>query len=331
MILIVTEHANGKLSKSTWEMVTAARQLAEQKGSASITALVLGSNVASVAAEIAHAVDQVLVADLPALAQYDPELWSAAVAQIAREGEASVVLIEASRSGREYSPRVAIKLDAPLLEDVISLKATGDTMTAQRYTFLARVTETIETSAPVAVVTIKPGISSPAAPRTEAAEQFDVDLTLPTPFRLKVTGGKVMTERSSPRLTTTEADIVVSGGRGVGSAEGFTQYVEALADQLGAAVGATRAIVDAGWRPYSEQVGQTGKTVQPKLYIAVGISGAVQHLSGMNKSKTIVAINRDTEAPIFKIADYGIVGDVPQLVPAQSSGRTEKVDQHKHR
>ncbi len=312
MILIVTEHANGKVAKSTWEMVTAARQLAEQKGSASITALVLGSNVASVAAEIAHAVDQVLVADLPALAQYDPELWSAAVAQIAREGEASVVLIEASRSGREYSPRVAIKLDAPLLEDVISLKATGDTMTAQRYTFLARVTETIETSAPVAVVTIKPGISSPAAPRTEAAEQFDVDLTLPTP-RLKVTGKQ--TERSS-RVSLTEADVVVSGGRGVGSAEGFTQYVEALADQLGGAVGATRAIVDAGWRPYSEQVGQTGKTVQPNLYIAVGISGAVQHLSGMNKSKTIVAINRDADAPIFKIADYGIVGDVPQLVPA---------------
>jgi electron transfer flavoprotein alpha subunit len=316
MILIVVEHANGKVSKSTWEMVTAARELGRETP---VTALVLGNAIAPVAAEIARAVDQVLVADLPTLAQYDPELWSAAVAQIATEGEASVVLIGGSRSGREYSPRVAIKLDAPLLEDVISLKAGGDKLSAvgqvleaQHYTYLARVTETIEAMGPVAVVTIKPGVFNPATPRTEAAEQFDVDLNLATP-RLKVTGKTA--ERSS-RVSLTEAEIVVSGGRGVGSAEGFTQYVEALADQLGAAVGATRAIVDAGWRPYSEQVGQTGKTVQPKLYIAVGISGAVQHLSGMNKSKTIVAINRDAEAPIFKIADYGIVGDVPQLVPA---------------
>ena len=312
MILVVVEHANGKVSKSTWEMVTAARELARDMGrEAPTTALVLGSNIAPIAAEIARGVDQVLVADLPALAQYDPEVWSAAVAQIATEGEASVILIGGSRSGREYSPRVAVKLDAPLLEDIISLKATGETLTALRYTYLARVTETIEATGPI-VVTIKPGVFNPAAPRVEAAEQFDADLNLPTP-RLKVTGKTA--ERSS-RISLTEADIVVSGGRGVGSAEGFTQYVEALADQLGAAIGATRAIVDAGWRPYSEQVGQTGKTVQPKLYIAIGISGAVQHLSGMNKSKTIVAINRDAEAPIFKIADYGIVGDVPQLVPA---------------
>jgi electron transfer flavoprotein alpha subunit len=320
MILVVVEHANGKTSKSTWEMVTAARELAQQMGRETpITALVLGSNIAPVAAEIARGVDQVLVADLPALTQYHSELWSAAVAQIATEGEASVVLIGGSRSGREYSPRVAIKLDAPLLEDVISLKVNGEatsaggqTLEAQQYTYLARVTETIEATGPVAVVTIKPGIFNPAAARTEAAEQFDVDLSLPIP-RLKITGKTA--ERSS-RVGLTEADIVVSVGRGVGSAEGFIQYVEALADQLGAAVGATRAIVDAGWRPYSEQVGQTGKTVQPKLYIAIGISGAVQHLSVMNKSKTIVAINRDAEAPIFKIADYGIVGDVPQLVPA---------------
>jgi electron transfer flavoprotein alpha subunit len=320
MILIVVEHANGKVSKSTWEMVTAARELAQDMGREDpITAVVLGSNIAPIAAEIARGVDQVLVADLPALAQYDPELWSAAVAQIATEGEASVILIGGSRSGREYSPRVAVKLDAPLLEDVISLKVSGEIskaggqkLKAERYTYLARVTETIEATGPLTVITLKPGVFNPAAPRAESAEQFDVDLTLPTP-RLKVTGKTV--ERSS-RVGLAEAEIVVSGGRGVGSAEGFTQYVEALADQLGAAVGATRAIVDAGWRPYSEQVGQTGKTVQPRLYIAIGISGAVQHLSGMNKSKTIVAINRDAEAPIFKIADYGIVGDVPQLVPA---------------
>jgi electron transfer flavoprotein alpha subunit len=290
-------------------MVTVARGLGSE---GDITALVLGSAVASVAAEVAFAVDQVLVADLPALAQYDPELWAAAVAQVATEGEANTVLIGGGRSGREYSPRVAIKLNAPLLEDVISLKASGETFIAEHYTYLARVTETVEATGPVIVASVKPGVFAAAAPRSVAAEQFDVDLTLP-PRRLQVTGKT--TEKSS-RISLSEAEIVVSGGRGVGSAEGFTQYVEGLADRLGAAVGATRAIVDAGWRPYSEQVGQTGKTVQPKVYIAIGISGAVQHLSGMNKSRVIVAINRDAEAPIFKIADYGIVGDVNQLVPA---------------
>ena len=309
MILLVVEHANGAVSKSSYEMVTAARELG---GEGPVTALVLGSAVASVAAEIALVVDQVLVADLPDMAQYDPELWAAAVAQIATEGEAKVVLIGGSRSGREYSPRVAIKLNAPLLEDVISLKANGEALIAEHYTYLARVTETVEAAGPIVVVSVKPGVFAKAAPRSVAAEQFDVDLNLPQ-RRLRVTG---KTAEKSSRIALSEAEIVVSGGRGVGSAEGFTHYVEGLADRLGAAVGATRAIVDAGWRPYSEQVGQTGKTVQPKVYIAVGISGAVQHLSGMNKSKVIVAINRDAEAPIFKIADYGIVGDVNQLVPA---------------
>jgi electron transfer flavoprotein alpha subunit len=309
MILLVVEHANGTVSKSSYEMVTAARELG---GEGPVTALVLGSAVASVAAEIALAVDQVLVADLPDMAQYDPELWAAAVAQIATEGEAKIVLIGGSRSGREYSPRVAIKLNAPLLEDVISLKANGEALIAEHYTYLARVTETVEAAGPIVVVSVKPGVFAKAAPRSVAAEQFDVDLNLPQ-RRLRVTG---KTAEKSSRIALSEAEIVVSGGRGVGSAEGFTHYVEGLADRLGAAVGATRAIVDAGWRPYSEQVGQTGKTVQPKVYIAVGISGAVQHLSGMNKSKVIVAINRDAEAPIFKIADYGIVGDVNQLIPA---------------
>jgi electron transfer flavoprotein alpha subunit len=309
MILIVAEHANGKLSKGTYEMVTCARQL-EVEGP--ITALVLGSGPESVASEAALLADQVLVADSVELSQYDAELWAAAVAQIAREGEAHAVLIAGSRSGREYSPRVAVKLDAPLLEDVISLAAANGTVSAARYTYLARVTEKVRAEAPVFVVTVKQGAFAAATPGPNPAEQFDVDIALP-PRRLQVTGRSA--EKSS-RIALAEADVVVAGGRGVGSAEGFAILVEGLADQLGAAVGATRAIVDAGWRPYSEQVGQTGTTVQPNLYIAVGISGAVQHLSGMNKSKCIVAINKDADAPIFKVADYGIVGDVNQIVPA---------------
>jgi len=306
--LIVAEHANGKLSKSAYELATAARGL--KRGD--VAALVLGSGVASVAGAAALIADQVLVADTAELAQYDAEVWSAAVAQIASEGEAEVVLIAGSRSGREYSPRVAVKLDAPLLEDVTSLKDEGGVLHAEHYTFLTRVTERVEAKAPVVVVTVKAGAFAVATPGSAAAEQFDVDLELPK-RRLVVTAS---TKEKTGRIALTEADIVVSGGRGVGTPEGFVQLVEGLADQLGAAVGATRAVVDAGWRPYSEQVGQTGKTVQPKAYIAVVISGAVQHLSGMNKSKCIVAINKDGDAPIFKIADYGIVGDVKEIVPA---------------
>ncbi len=309
MILIVAEHANGKLSKSTYEMTQAARDCGRE---GPVTLLLLGSGVAAVATQATLLGDQVLVADLPALAEYDPEVWAAAVAQIAGEGEAHTVLIGGSRSGREYSPRVAVKLDAALMEDAISLKDVGGALQGEHYTFLARVTERVEAPGPVVVVSIKPGAFSPAKANAEAAEQFDVELNLPS-RRVTVTGR--ITEKSE-RVSLADADIVVSGGRGVGSAEGFVELVEGLADQLGAAVGATRAVVDAGWRPYAEQVGQTGKTVQPKVYFAIGISGAVQHLSGMGKSKVIVAINKDVDAPIFKEADYGIVGDVKLIVPA---------------
>lgn len=309
MILVIAEHTGGKLSRISREMVTAARDLGRE---GPVTLVVLGFGVASVAQQAALLADQVLVADTPELAQFDPEVWSGAVTQIAREGEAHTVLIGGSRSGRAYSPRVAIKLDAPLIEDAISLSDSQGALRATHYTALARVTETVEAAGPVVVVTVKAGSFAVAQPGSVPAEQYDVDLA-PVPRRVTVTG---RTEDRSDRVALAEADVIVAGGRGVGSPEGFTRTVEALADQLGAAVGATRAVVDAGWRPYAEQVGQTGKTVQPKAYIAIGISGAVQHLSGMNKSKCIVAINKDADAPIFKIADYGVVGDVAEIVPA---------------
>ena len=309
MILIVAEHIGGKLSKSAYELTEAARQL---KREGPVTLIVLGNQVAAAATAAAALGDQVLVADMPALSEYDAEQWSAAVAQIAREGEANTIIIAGSRSGREYSPRVAVKLDAPLIEDAISLHDAGAALQAEHYTFLSRVTERVEAEGPVVVVTVKPGSFAPAKPNTEPSEQYDVALELPQ-RRLTVTG---QMKEKMERVSLTEADIVVSGGRGVGSAEGFAQLVEGLANQLGAAVGATRAVVDAGWRPYSEQVGQTGKTVQPKVYFAIGISGAVQHLSGMGKSKLIVAINKDADAPIFRETDYGVVGDVQQIVPA---------------
>lgn len=309
MILIVAEHNDDKLSKSTYEMTEAARQVGRE---GPITILVLGSKIPTVATQATLIADQVLVADLPALASYDAELWAAAIAQIAREGEAHTVLVGGSRSGREYGPRVAVKLDAPLIEDAVSLKDEAGALVAEHYTFLARVTERVSAASPVVVASIKPGAFLPATPNPAPAEQYDVELDLPA-TRLAVTA---RTSEKSERVALGDADLVVAGGRGVGSAAGFEELVVGLADQIGAGVAATRAVVDAGWRPYAEQVGQTGKTVQPKAYFAIGISGAVQHLSGMGKSKLIVAINKDADAPIFKEADYGIVGDVKEVVPA---------------
>jgi electron transfer flavoprotein alpha subunit len=309
MILVLIDHSQGRISKSALSTLSAARGFGHGM---QVVGLLLGCGLDAVATEATRYVDQVLVADLPELAHHDSQVIASAVSQIALQGDASLVLISATRTGREVSPRVAVQLRAPLLEDVVKIRKGERGHEAERYTYLSRIVETVVTYAPVVVATINTAAFTQAIPSKQLAEQFEVDLDLVSP-RVTVTG--TFSEQTA-RIALAEADIVVSGGRGVGSAEGFTQYVEALADKLGAAVGATRAVVDAGWRPYTEQVGQTGKTVQPKAYIAIGISGAVQHLSGMSRSKVIVAINSDAEAPIFKIADYGVVGDVAEIVPA---------------
>jgi electron transfer flavoprotein alpha subunit len=309
MILLVMPHSNGRLSKAAYELAGAAQSM-EREGQC--TAVVIGNDVGQVASEAARIVDRVLVTDRPDLEHYDPEVWSAIVAQVARDTHAHTVLLSATRSAREYSPRVAVKLEAPLLEDVVSIKREAGVFVAERYCFLTRVTETIECTSPIAVLTIKPGLFPKRAPAEHPGEQTTIQVNVPQP-RLKIVH---KASEVTDRVPLGEADIVVAGGRGVGTPQLFIELIGGLADQLGAAVAATRAVVDAGWRPYAEQVGQTGKTVQPKAYIAVGISGAVQHLSGMNRSKIIVAINKDPEARIFKVADYGIVGDVQKIVPA---------------
>lgn len=309
MILVVASYTQDKLSKGTYELVTAARQVA---GEDPVAILVLGDKVDAVAAEATTLAEQVLVAAQPALAKYNPQTWAEAVAFVAAEGSAKLVLTAATRAGREFSPRVAVRLKAPLLEDAVSLTREGGGFSAKRYSYLSRVTETITAENEVVVASVKPGAFEPAAPLSAAGEQYEVELDV-TPSRVHTSEER--TETTS-RIALEDAEIVVAGGRGVGSAENFEKLVLPLAETLGAAVGATRAVVDAGWRPYAEQVGQTGKTVQPKVYVAVGISGATQHLSGMNKSKIVIAINKDADAPIFKTADYGLIGDVGTVIPA---------------
>lgn len=308
MILIVAEHASGSLSKVSLEMVSAARASGH---AGPVTMLVLGSGVGPVAAEAARVAEQVLVFDSPEAAELSAARTAAAAADIAGQGGATLVLTSGSRFGREFAPRLAVRLSAPYLEDVISLEGALGQLRGRRYSHLARVTETVSAEGSVIVASVKPGAFDPA-PADQSGQEYDIELQLPE-SRVQITG---RVSEDTGRVALAEANVVVTGGRGVGSAEKFGELVEGLADAMGAGVGATRAVVDAGWRPYGEQVGQTGKTVAPGAYIALGVSGAVQHMSGMGKSRYIVAVNKDAEAPIFKVADYGIVGDVNEIVPA---------------
>ncbi|RDI95730.1 electron transfer flavoprotein subunit alpha/FixB family protein [Meiothermus sp. QL-1] len=301
MILVVLEHDGARLRKGALEAISRARQLAMGP----IAGVVIGENTQAVAQEAAQYVPVVYAAEV---GPYTAEKWAEAAYAAVEKSGARVVVATASRQSRTWTARLAYRMKAGLLEDTLESRAEGEQILATRYSFLNRVTERQRASLPV-VLTAKPNTTPPAEPAGSGAVE-PLEVRLPT-------GVEVLERLGEQRkgVSLTEAAVVVTGGRGLGSAEAFAG-VEELARTLGAAVGATRAVVDAGWRPYSEQVGQTGKTVQPNLYIALAVSGAVQHQAGMNKSRYVVAVNKDAEAPIFKIADYGIVGDVHQVLPA---------------
>ena len=302
MILVVTNASNGRLKRSAPELVTAARTLGED-----VRALVLGDDPSAAANEMAALVPAVTAVS----GAFDTAEAVAAAVEVHAAG-AEVVLMTADRLGQSAAPRVAVKLGGALLEDVTEVSAEAGAVRAKRFSFLSRVTEWVEAVASPVVVTVKPNALPAAEP---LGAPGTVESVQAAPFEPPKSVG-ARTAAQGARLPLEEARVVVAGGRGLGAPERFDTLVEPLADALGGAVGATRAVVDAGWRPYSEQVGQTGKTVAPELYIALGISGAVQHLSGMNRSKVIVAINKDADAPIFKVSDYGIVGDVGSVGPA---------------
>ncbi len=309
MILLVPEHLAGKLRPSARELVTAARALT---GLGDIHALLLGPGAAEAAAEmVAFGVNARHCAE----AGYEPftaEAWTTAVAGFAKELGAKAVLMPATRSGLSYGPRVAVRLGGALLEDVIEATSDGTSVTAKRFTYLSRVTETVRTAALPVVISVKVNVLVPAEPAGSAGSVAATELPVEV-GRVEILS---QAKASTGGVALDEANIVVTGGRGVGGPDGFTKHIEPLAACVGAAVGATRAVVDAGWRPYSDQVGQTGKSVAPNVYLAIGVSGAVQHLSGMNRSKLIVAVNKDKDAPIFKVADYSIIGDLNEVVPA---------------
>ncbi|ROQ27144.1 electron transfer flavoprotein alpha subunit apoprotein [Streptomyces sp. PanSC19] len=310
-ILVYVDHVDGAVRKPTLELLTLARRLGEP------VAVALGNGAADTAAVLGeHGATRVLTADAPEFADYlvvpKVEALQAAYESVSAAGSLAAVLVPSSAEGKEIAARLAVRIGSGIITDAVDLEAGDEGPVATQSAFAASFTTKSRVSKGTPVITVKPN-SAPveAAPAAGAVEALAVS------FSEKATGTKVTSRtprESTGRPELTEAAIVVSGGRGVNGAENFA-IIEALADSLGAAVGASRAAVDAGWYPHSNQVGQTGKSVSPQLYIASGISGAIQHRAGMQTSKTIVAINKDAEAPIFDLVDYGVVGDLFDVVP----------------
>jgi electron transfer flavoprotein alpha subunit len=308
------ESRSGALRKVAFEAVTAARQAADASGGGEVHALVLGAPGIAAHAEALgrYGADVVVVVEDPALERYSPEVFTATAAERLRSVQYRAAFFSASAQGRDLAPRIAARLGLALASDVTSFEIRDDAVLAQHPAYTGKVIVTLRLSGAPAILSLRPG-ALPAAeqPRAGRVERAAAGID-PASARVVVTE---LVQQTATTLDLGEAPVIVSGGRGLRAAEHF-KLVEDLAAAFGnAAVGATRAVTDDGWRPATDQIGQTGRLVSPDLYVAVGISGAIQHLAGMRTAKTIVAINKDKDAPIFKVADYGIVGDLFEIVP----------------
>ncbi|MSR07101.1 MAG: electron transfer flavoprotein subunit alpha/FixB family protein [Gemmatimonadetes bacterium] len=306
-ILAVLEQRDGKLRGVSFEALAAARLLADPSGT--VDAVLIGPGGISTDGLAAHGADRVFVIADDRLRLYQASAYAEAVAERAKAGAYSAVVLAATAQGRDLGPRIAARLGVPLLADVTAL-ALDQGVVATRPVYSGKALSRTRVTAPSCVVSVRPNVFAAVA---SAKAGTVTPVPAPAdPGRAKTTQVKAP-ERTA--LDVAEAAIVVAGGRGLKEPANF-KLLEDLAAAFGnAAVGASRAVVDAGWRSHADQVGQTGKTVSPSLYFAIGISGAVQHLAGMRTAKVIVAINRDKDAPIFKVADYGIVGDLFEIVP----------------
>lgn len=315
-IWVVIEHRDGEIRKVSLEALGVARSIANSKG-AEVVALILGSEPAGLYGRVsAGGADKLIAVADAALANYTTDAYTHVITELVKARKPAALLIGATSTGRDLAGRLAARLDTGLLADVIGLTTEGDAFVAQRPMNAGKVIATVEATpgdAPV-VISIRPkAFELPSTDTSRTAMVDTVPYTAPASgVRTAVQG---LNKAAGGKVELTEADVIVSGGRGIKGPEHFN-ILEDLADVLGAAVGASRAVVDAGWRDHSAQVGQTGKVVTPKLYIACGISGAIQHLVGMANSKYVIAINKDPEAPIFKRADIGIAGDLFEIVPA---------------
>ncbi len=311
-VLIVAEQSQGHLRKATLHALAAGREIAKRTGGKVHLAL-LGKGVGALAEELAGYGAEVHVADAAVLEHPLAESYAPVVAELAKAVGASYVGASATAFGKDLLPRAASMLGAGMATEVLGFGGEGPSVTFRRPMWAGNVLAEVEIATAVKVFTVRATEFAPAAKEGKGAVSAAAVSVDGAALRTRYAGFK---EVKSARPELTEARIVVSGGRGT---KGDFKPVEALADELGAAVGATRAAVDAGWVPNDLQVGQTGKVVAPELYVAAGISGAIQHLAGMKGSKVIVAVNKDPEAPIFQIADYGLVGDLFKVLPELSA------------
>ena len=307
-VFAITEQRDGELRKVSFEVVSEGRRVADGIG-AELTAVVLGSGIDGLAEELKkYGPDKILVADDAGLADYTTDAYGNVLADLIQAADPAVIIAGASAQGKDLAGRLAAKLDAGVAMDCVKVQLDNGNLTCTRPMFGGKINADVEIEGDRQIVAIRPNVMDIAeAAKDSAVEKPAVQLG---EVKTTIVDKKMDT---SDKVELTEADIIVSGGRGTG---GDYAGIEALADALGAAVGASRSAVDEGWRPHSDQVGQTGKTVSPTLYVACGISGAIQHLAGMSTSKYIVAINKDEEAPIFSKADFGIVGDLFEVIPA---------------
>jgi len=307
-VLVLAEHtADGEVKKVTLELLTAARRL----GSPSVVWTGPGAD-AGVARLGEYGAEKVYVADSADFSGYVVAPAAELLAQLVASVAPAAVLVAGTTEGKEVAGRLAVKTGSGVLTDAVDVVPGDGGPVAEQPNFGGAITvhSVVRTGTPV--IAVRPNAITPE-PSAGAAALEPVAFAASNAAKATIITGRIPAEPSA-RPELTEAQVIVSGGRGTGSAEGF-KIIETLADALGAAVGASRAVTDAGWYPHQFQVGQTGKTVSPQLYLAVGISGAIQHRAGMQTSKTIVAINKDAEAPIFEIADYGVVGDLFTVVP----------------
>jgi electron transfer flavoprotein alpha subunit len=303
-VLVLVEHVDGQLKKVSLELLTLARSLGEP------AAVFVGRGIDQATGRLAeYGAAKVYVAADPRLSDHPVAPKAEVLAKLVTEAAPAAVLLAATAEGKEVAGRLAIKTGSGVLTDVTAVSAD---LVAEQQVFGGATIVQSRVSRGTPILAVRPNSVTPeTAPG--AAEPVDVSVELSEPARAARIVDRVV-ESKGERPELTEAAIVVAGGRGVGSAQNFS-VVEELADALGAAVGASRAAVDAGWYPHQSQIGQTGKTVSPQLYIAVGISGAIQHRAGMQTSKTIVAVNKDAEAPILELVDFGVVGDLHKVVP----------------